>query len=83
MTEPTMREQFDSWLKTMPSINSLETQLCWITWQTCCKVHPHGSQEQEDAAIGRLVREKLTSGNSIPVERCSITAAEVVALRNK
>lgn len=35
---------------------------------------------RKDAAIGRLVREKLTSGNSIPVERCVIRAAEVAAL---
>lgn len=33
-----------------------------------------------DAAIGRLVREKLTSGNSVPVERCTVRAAEIAAL---
>lgn len=36
-----------------------------------------------DAAIGRLVRLKLTSGNNIPVERCTITAKEVAAIDNK
>jgi len=33
-----------------------------------------------DAAIGQLVRRKLVSGNAVPVERCTITAAEVAAL---
>lgn len=33
-----------------------------------------------DAAIGRLVREKMVSGNEIPVERCVIRADEIAAL---
>lgn len=33
-----------------------------------------------DAAIGQLVRRKLTSGNAIPVERCVIRADEVEAI---
>lgn len=35
---------------------------------------------QKDAAIGRLVRSKLVSGNSIPVERCVIRASEVAEI---
>lgn len=33
-----------------------------------------------DAAIGQLVRRKLTSGNAVPVERCVIRADEVDAI---
>lgn len=33
-----------------------------------------------DARLGQLVREKMVSGNAIPVERCTITADEIVAL---
>lgn len=36
-----------------------------------------------DAAIGRLVREKLVSGNGVPVERCTIRADEVAAIANQ
>jgi hypothetical protein len=32
---------------------------------------------EADAAIGRLVRLKLTSGNEVPVERCTIFANEI------
>lgn len=35
---------------------------------------------EKDAAIGQLVRKKLVSGNSIPVERCVIRADEVAAI---
>lgn len=35
------------------------------------------TQAKADAAIGRLVRLKLTSGNEIPVERCTVLASEV------
>lgn len=35
---------------------------------------------REDAVIGKLVREKMTSGNSVPVERCTITRAELTAI---
>ena len=35
---------------------------------------------EADAAIGQLVRRKLVSGNDVPVERCTITAAEVAAI---
>ena len=31
----------------------------------------------KDAALGRLVRSKMVSGNSVPVERCVITAREI------
>jgi hypothetical protein len=30
-----------------------------------------------EAAIGRLVQQKLISGNEIPVERCTVYAREV------
>lgn len=33
-----------------------------------------------DAAVGRLVRKKLTSGNEVPVDRCTILASEVAAI---
>lgn len=35
---------------------------------------------RRDAEIGKLVRLKMTSGNSVPVERCIITAAEIAAI---
>ena len=35
---------------------------------------------EKDAAVGKLVREKLVSGNAIPVERCTIWAREVSAI---
>lgn len=35
---------------------------------------------REDAAIGKLVREKLIIGNCISVERCFITGDEVAAI---
>ncbi len=38
------------------------------------------SSSPKDAAIARLVREKLTSGNCIPVERCTVRAEEVRAI---
>jgi hypothetical protein len=34
---------------------------------------------EANAAIGRLVRLKLTSGNEVPVERCTIFANEIGA----
>lgn len=33
-----------------------------------------------DSAIADLVRLKLTSGNSVPVDRCTVTADEIKAL---
>ena len=39
--------------------------------------HPPLSDETvKDAAIGKLVREKMQSGNDVPVSRCTITRAE-------
>jgi hypothetical protein len=34
----------------------------------------------KDAAIGALVRLKMTSGNEVPVERCTITREEIAEL---
>lgn len=41
---------------------------------------PTDSAALRDAAIAELVRRKMTSGNSVPVERCIITAAEIAAI---
>jgi hypothetical protein len=47
---------------------------------TCVELftHPPLSDETvKDAAIGKLVREKMQSGNDVPVSRCTITRAEL------
>lgn len=40
-------------------------------------------QNERDAAIGRMVRLKLTSRNSVPCERAVILAKEVAAIDEK
>lgn len=37
---------------------------------------PLSNETVKDAAIGKLVREKMQSGNDVPVSRCTITRTE-------
>jgi hypothetical protein len=37
-------------------------------------------QMKGDAELGKLVRSKMISGNSVPVSRCTITADEIEAI---
>lgn len=55
----------------------------WRAFATSLRAHADEVEAmREDAAIGALVRSKMVSGNSIPVERCTIRKDEIDAARN-
>lgn len=47
--------------------------------KTIAELQAENEALRKDAELGKLVRQKMTSGNDVPVSRCTITAAEIDA----
>lgn len=67
---PTIKEAWQEYMRKLEGYgNDLDFN--------CAFTHPPLSDETvKDAAIGKLVREKMKSGNCVPVSRCVITKDE-------
>lgn len=59
------------------------TQDNWRLTQRMEQAEAKAREDATDAAIGRLVREKLVSGNCIQLDRCMILAKEVAAITER
>lgn len=64
-----------------PDCKIVTTTSCKLFVKHCiAQLEAELAEARKDAELGKLVREKMKSGNSVPVSRCVITQSEITAI---